>query len=183
MDKKIRAWFGVIVIALVITWGMLGAMVWKQNQPQGPSMLAAGFNPIYFDWASKKLIVESGGEIEVQSGGVVDMQSGSVATFAGTQTFDDSITSGAAIANTGTFTTSLTLGDTFTALRFGTIANATDGMTITHGLGAAPKFVMLTPYGDGITVSVGVAVSDTTSFTVDTQDGVTVGRVMWLAGK
>ena len=56
-------------------------------------------------------------------------------------------------------------------------------MTVTHGLGAAPEFVIPVAYGDGVTVTVGIAVSDTTTFTYDVPDGVTLANVIWLAGK
>jgi hypothetical protein len=328
MDKMSRTWFLVLSIVVIALAFGVGWLVVRQSQPQsaGNLPLGSGFNPVYFDWASKKLIVESGGELEVQTGGVVDMQTGSVTTFAGTQTFDELSMSGTAtmnaasvttsvtaadvtatddlivaadalantvaatttvsgadfsasgdlvvgddatvaadlLANTGTFTVSVSavdftatdevraaglhatgnitgdnlaitatiagadvtasddgqfeddvriggdlvaqtgvftdtlsaagitgpitatqiiLGGTFTGLRYGMAATVTDAMTITHGLGAAPLFVMLEPYGDGITVPVNVAISDTTSFTVNVPDGVTVANVIWLAGK
>jgi hypothetical protein len=282
MDKMSRTWFLVLSIVVIALAFGVGWLVVRQSQPQsaGNLPLGSGFNPVYFDWASKKLIVESGGELEVQTGGVVDMQTGSVTTFAGTQTFDElsmsgtatmnaasvttSVTAADLLANTGTFTVSVSavdftatdevlaaglhatgnitgdnlaitatiagadvtasddgqfeddvriggdlvaqtgvftdtlsaagitgpitatqiiLGGTFTGLRYGMAATVTDAMTITHGLGAAPLFVMLEPYGDGITVPVNVAISDTTSFTVNVPDGVTVANVIWLAGK
>jgi hypothetical protein len=69
------------------------------------------------------------------------------------------------------------LGGVFSNLRYGMAATVTDGVTITHGLGGAPLFVMLEPYGDGITVAVSVVISDATSFTVNVPDGVTVANM------
>lgn len=139
-------------------------------------------------------------QLTVQGGGTT-LQSNVTATGYDF-TMDDltatgNLTADGLIANTGTYTdavsaagftgpittTSMILGDTFTALRYGVAASVTDAMTITHNLGDTPLFVMLEPYGDSITVPVNVAISDTVSFTVNVPDGVTVANLIWFAGK
>ncbi len=191
MDKWNRTWFLILSILVIAACFGVGYLFVLQGQQQnvGDLPLGSGFNPVYFDWASKKLIVESGGELEVQTGGVIDAQSGSTTNFAGTQTFDDLTVGDDAVivddlnVKDVVVTTTLTLGGVFSNLRYGMAATVTDGVTITHGLGGAPLFVMLEPYGDGITVAVSVVISDATSFTVNVPDGVTVANMGWFAGK
>lgn len=189
MSKRV---FTVIAVAIVGLYVCVGWLIAQQNRPIADIAMAGLPTQPFSHVVTKQLTVQSGG---------TTLQSNVDATGYDF-TMDDltatgNLTADGLIANTGTYTdavsaagftgpittTSMILGDTFTALRYGVAASVTDAMTITHNLGDTPLFVMLEPYGDSITVPVNVAISDTTSFTVNVPDGVTVANLIWFAGK
>lgn len=100
-NKYVKAGLVLLLLATVI------AGLFLPVAPEVASPLSGGYQtPVHFAEGGEQLIVETGGELEVQSGGAVDIQSGSTVGFGGTVDF-----AGALVANTGTFTTSVTGAD------------------------------------------------------------------------
>ena len=97
-------------------------------------------------------------------------------------------TAAGVVADTVAATSTLTLESVAFSgpITFGAEANATDGVTIAHGLGTTPTVVSVTPYyATALTQTVWVSAADDTSFTLEIEPGsvTTLTNVYWFAGK
>jgi len=127
--------------------------------PEVALPLGGGYQtPVHFAEGGEQLIVESSGEIEIQSGGILDVQSGAVVEFLGTVDLD-----GALVANTGTFTTSVTASDvTATDDLF-----VTDDADIGDNLAANDGYFTATLGAGGLASLLGGVDINGTIFTID----------------
>lgn len=109
--------------------------------------------------------------------GAVTMQSDLALTGDITQTGDQTVTGDIS-------STTLSVGGyPFNgAIRFGVVASAPNGVTVTHGFGVTPTAVLLTASAT-ITQPLWVSAIATTTFTIGTPGGITVTNVYWMAGK
>jgi len=174
MSKRV---FIVIAVAIVGLYVCVGWLIAQQNRSIADIAMAGLPTQPFSHVMTKQLTVQSGGTTLQSNVDATGYDFTMDDLTADDLTIDDLTATGPITA------TQVILGGTFTAMQYGMAAAVTDAMTITHGLGGAPLFVMLEPYGDGITVPVNVAISDTTSFTVNVPDGVTVANLIWFAGK
>jgi len=114
----------------------------------------------HFEPGAASLVAESGCTIDIKSGASLEIDTGSTFSISGTTVSGP--------------------------VRFGSQAAATDGITITHGLGTTPTSVVISPeWGDNtVTQTVYVSQVGASTFSIEFTNGaVTNTTIYWIAGR
>jgi hypothetical protein len=162
MRQKIGFLLAALALILFNAWPIMA-----QNTPcwreQGGAKWVAG------------VLAGDGCEWEMQSGSTLDVQAGVTESHANDVTFSGVITLSGTVVEDGVASTGPVI--------FGSQINATDGTTVTHGLGTTPTIVLVTPVTASLTGTVFVEAVNSTVFTIGVESADTGLRVDWLVGK